>query len=170
MKITKINCILMRTVAVLLVLVLVTTNMVSGRLARYVTTASYEDKARVARFNIVEEGKLSTQIQKSINPGVAVEAIKIKNCCEVAVEYTVTVNNVYHNLPLRFEIWDADNKVSLASANDTDGIVTLTGVVTPTQWDKNLQLRIIWPVDATNINYCGRVDLIQVTLDAVQID
>lgn len=170
MDIRKLNCILMRTAATLLLLVLVTTSMISGQLARYVTTATYEDSARVARFNIVEEGKLSANMNTNIAPGVSLEMISIKNYCEVAVEYTITVNNVYHNIPLTFEIWDDDSKQVLASSKDANSVLALTGIVGPTQQVKNLQLRIVWPWDGTNLNYCGRVDLIQVTLDAVQVD
>ena len=75
MNIGKLNSILMRTAAVLLMLVLVTSGMVSGRFAHYVTTATYEDGARVAKFNIVEEGSFFTQLQTDIAPGVTQEMI-----------------------------------------------------------------------------------------------
>lgn len=167
MNIGKINSILMRTAAVLLMLVLVTSGMVSGRFARYVTTATYEDGARVAKFNIVEKGSFFTQLQTDIAPGVTQEMITVKNYSEVAVEFTITVDNVYHNIPLDFEVKDGD--ATLAKSENADGTVTFTGNIGPGQQSKSFQLNLIWKGD-DSINYIGRVDLIRVTLDAVQID
>lgn len=165
----KLNPILIRAVAVLLMLVLVTSGMVSGRFARYVTTATYEDGARVAKFNIVEEkGTLITQMRANIAPGTTTEVITVKNYSEVAVEFTITVHNVYHNIPLDFEVRDGEN--TLTKSENADGTVTFTGQIGPGQQEQSFQLNILWPIDETNINYCGRVDLIRVTLDAVQID
>ena len=168
MDIKKINRILMRTAAVLLALVLVTSGIVTGRYARYVTTATYEDGARVAKFNIMEEGKFVTQMRADIAPGITKELIAIKNYSEVAVEFTVTVDNVYDNLPLTFEIWDGDT--TLSKSENADGVVTFTGSVGPMQQERVLQLGIVWPAGSGNLQYCGRVDLIRVTVDAVQID
>lgn len=167
MNIGKLNSILMRTAAVLLMLVLVTSGMVSGRFARYVTTATYEDGARVAKFNIVEEGSFFTQLQTDIAPGVTQEMITVKNYSEVAVEFTITVDNVYHNIPLDFEVKDGD--ATLAKSENADGTVTFTGNIGPGQQSKSFRLNLIWTGD-DSINYIGRVDLIRVTLDAVQID
>lgn len=164
----KINPILMRAVAVLLMLVLVTSGMVSGRFARYVTTATYEDSARVAKFNIIEEGAFTTQMRANIIPGSTEELICVKNYSEVAVQFTVTVHNVYHNIPLDFEVKDGNN--TLTKSQNADGTVTFTGEIGPGQQERSFRLVINWPIDETNINYCGRVDLIRVTLDAVQID
>jgi len=167
-NIGKINSILMRTAAVLLMLVLVTSGMVTGRFARYVTTATYEDGARVARFSIVEEGTFFTQMRANVAPGTSIEMISVKNYSEVAVEFTVTVDNVYDNIPLDFEVKNGEN--TLAKSENADGTVSFTGNIGPGQQEQKFQLYLIWPPDPSNINYCGRVDLIRVTLDAVQID
>ena len=168
MNIRKINAILMRTVAVLLMLVLVTSGMVSGRFARYVTTATYEDGARVAKFNIVEEGTFFTQMRANVAPGISTEMISVKNYSEVAVEFTVTVDNVYHNIPLDFEVKNGDT--TLTKSENADGTVSFTGNIGPGQQEQRFQLYLIWTPSADSINYIGRVDLIRVTLDAVQID
>lgn len=165
----KINTILMRTVAVLLMLVLVTSGMVSGRFARYVTTATYEDSARVAKFNIVEtKGAAFTQIPAKITPGETTEYISVKNYSEVAVEFTIKVESPYKNIPLMFRITDGETVLKATEkANET---LTFTGTIGPGQEDKQYQLVIVWPEDPDNIDYIGRVDLIQVTLNAVQVD
>lgn len=167
MDIKKLNFILMRTAAVLLMLVLVTSGMVSGRLARYVTTATYEDGARVAKFNIVETGSFATDVRADIAPGVTREIIKVQNFSEVAVEFTITVKSLYDNIPLIFQIEDGDT-IHTSSGPNQD--LTFTGTIGAGQQEKAFELCINWPIDGTNINYCGRVDLIQITLDAVQID
>ena len=168
MNIGKINSILMRTAAVLLMLVLVTSGMVSGRFARYVTTATYEDGARVARFSIVETGALSTMLQADIIPGARMELINVKNYSEVAVEFTITVDNVYRNIPLTFELKNGEQ--ALAGTENIDGSVSFTGSIGPGQQEQQLQLYLIWTPGADSIDYIGRVDLVEITLDAVQID
>ncbi|MBR4289272.1 MAG: hypothetical protein IKT52_01375 [Oscillospiraceae bacterium] len=170
MDIKKLNLILMRTAAALLMLVLVTSGMVSGRFARYVTTAAYEDGARVAKFNIVEaKGEFLTQMRANIAPGTSVETISVQNYSEVAVEFTIKVESLYDNIPLYFQVWDKSGS-KLAESGSVNGDLTFTGTIGAGRQEEEFQLCIHWPVDETNINYCGRVDLIQVTMDAVQID
>lgn len=170
MDIRKLNLILMRAVAALLMMVLVTSGMVSGRFARYVTTATYEDGARVAKFNIIENrGTLITDMRADIAPGDTLETIKVQNYSEVAVEFTIKVESLYDNIPLKFRLLDEDDAV-LKESSAANEDLTFTGSIGPGQQTKDFTLCIHWPIDATNINYCGRVDLIQVTLDAVQID
>lgn len=168
MDIKKLNYILMRTVAVLLLLVLVTSSMISGRFARYVTTASFEDGARVAKFNIIEtKGPLMTQMEIDILPGTSTSVIDVKNYSEVAVAFTITVESLYDNIPLIFQVLDGDTVLATSAAKED---LIFTDTIGAGQDSRNFQLQIIWPVSDTNINYCGRVDLIQVTLDAVQVD
>jgi len=166
----NINCILMRTVAVLLMLVLVSTSIVTGRFARYVSTASYSDSARVAKFNIVTsaDSRSTTEIQAKLVPGDNVEGIVVKNFSEVAVDFTLTVDNVSDNLPLVFSVKDGDT--SITSTENSDGSITFTSTVAPNRTEKFLTLYIKWPFDENNIDLCGRVDLIRITLDAVQAD
>ena len=169
MDIRKLNLILMRAVAALLMMVLVTSGMVSGRFARYVTTATYEDGARVAKFNIIENrGTLITDMRADIAPGTSTEMISVQNFSEVAVQFTIKVESLYDNIPLKFQILDGTTSVAETKTANED--LTFTSTIGAEQETKTYTLNIIWPIDETNINYCGRVDLIQVTLDAVQID
>ena len=165
----KVNSILMRVLAVLLMLVLVTSSMVSGRYARYVTTATYEDSARVAKFNIVEtKGTAFTQIPAKITPGEVTEYISVQNYSEVAVEFTIKVESPYKNIPLMFRIMDGEE--ILAETENVNDMLTFTGTIGPGQQDKQYRLVIVWPLASDNIDYIGRVDLIQVSLNAVQVD
>lgn len=165
----KINSILMRTVAALLMLVLVTSSMVSGRYARYVTTATYEDSARVAKFNIVEtKNAFFTHIPAKISPGEATEYISVRNYSEVAVEFTIKVESLYDNIPLKFQIREGD--AVLAESEKANDNLIFSGQIGPGQKEREYQLVIVWPIAADNIDYCGRVDLIQVTMNAAQVD
>lgn len=51
----KINKIMMMTVAILLSLVLITSSVVSGTLAKYTTSSSTSDSARVAKWGVTVE-------------------------------------------------------------------------------------------------------------------
>lgn len=174
MDIRKLNSILMRTVAVLLMLVLVTSGMVSGRFARYVTTAEYSDSARVAKFHIVntaDEIFNTVSVPALVTPGeITAEGISLQNHSEVAVEFVVTVDNVYENIPLTFKILDETEAV-LAETADGENSLTFTGTVGPGQMDKEYKLYIGWHTGgAAALDYCGRVDLIRVTVNATQVD
>ena len=174
MDIRKLNSILMRTVAVLLMLVLVTSGMVSGRFARYVTTAEYSDSARVAKFHVVDTsspmfGEVNIPVTL-ITPGnITTSGISLKNHSEVAVQFTITVENVYDNLPLSFQIRDQDKQV-LAQMGEDENSVTYTGTIAPGQNNKAFSLFVGWPYSESNLDYCGRVDLIRVAVKAEQVD
>lgn len=174
MDIKKFNALLMRTAAVLLMLVLVTSGMVSGRFARYVTTAEYSDSARVAKFHIIDNAGAvlsSAEIPTAVIPGYSSsEAIVLQNHSEVAVAFTVTVANVYDNLPLSFRIQDQKGTV-LAQTAAGENTLTYTGTIAPGRTDDTLKLCIEWPQGGSgDLSYIGRVDLIRVKVKAEQID
>jgi len=148
----NINCILMRTVAVLLMLVLVSTGIVSGRYARYVSSASGEDSARVAKFEVsVSENEFASFFSVEIEPGGKVEkTVFVTNKSEVTVAMDFSVKNVYENLPLQIL-----NQVG--------------GEIAPGQ-TKKVPLTIYWPEDKTDDSYCGKVDLLKISLTVVQVD
>lgn len=156
--------------AVLLVLVLLSCNLVSDLYARFVTTATYEDSARVARFNIIDDASdLFTNVVTDVQPGSTIEeAIILKNYSEVAVEFTVTVENIYHNIPLEFEVKDGED--ILYHSETVSGGVVFAGIIGPNQQEKEYKLYISWPTREDNLNYVGKVDMIQVVVKAVQAD
>lgn len=160
MKLEKLNTILMRTVAVLLMLVLLSSGIVSGRYARYTTRQTMEDSARVARFSVTEESSLfSESVPVQIIPGgTATNDIAVANDSEVAVRYTVTVDNPFKNFPLTFAILVNGQRHSLPFTAD----------MAPGQ-HTTYTLETTWNGTA-DMSYSGKVDLIEITLEAIQID
>lgn len=167
-----INTILMRTVAVLLMLVLISSGMVTGRYARYVTTASFEDSARVAKFYIMEQNQADLSVGfafAKIAPGEsASNTIQIVNDSEVAVDYTIEIKNVTQNLPLAYSVTAegaelTKNVVDDYTATFTDSMpATFNGTRTYT-------LNVGWGGDP-DPRYGGMVDYLQITLRAEQAD
>ena len=113
----KPHVLVLRTAAVLLILVLLSSSMVAGRFARYTTSASGSDSARVAKFLVTQTGALTTAIKVEITPGQRISLeVEVKNDSEVAVEYAVTADNIEQNLPLEFTLTENDAPVASATA------------------------------------------------------
>lgn len=148
------GAVLPRIVSILIVLVLLSTSMLSGLYARYTTSIGGSDSARVARFAVTEEGELLSFFTVDIQPGSTVSrSVTVENKSEVAVEYSILPASKYGNLPLQFQ--------SVSSAG--------TSVLQPGQTEE-YTLNITWPADQNSTEYCGMVDLIQLTLQAAQVD
>ena len=166
----KLNFILMRVTAVLLVLVTLSTGMVSKRYARYVTTATYESGARIARFNIVETRyDLVNRIELKLEPGqTTVEAISVKNYSEVAVDFHIQVENTYKNLPVVFtlSLLENEDESTLAEGKEINAEVQIGAG----QDTKELKLRVDWPAEDNSLAYVGKADMICITVNAVQAD
>lgn len=144
---------------VLLCLTLISVHLTSGLYARYVSSASGEDAARVARFDVTEAGDLKTSFSALISPGETVKkTVTVKNNSEVAITYTVSAENLFDNLPLTFEFTkqsEQSPELYLAAGETAD-----------------FSLSIYWPTDngKNDVSYSGKVDLVQLTLSAVQAD
>ena len=152
------DSITLRVAAVLLLLVMITSCMVSGQYARYITTAAGSDSAHVAKFSIQESSTLLTEnIAISMIPGTTENtAITIKNDSEVAVSYTVNVTN--QNFPLTFQIQDGSTLHAIPFVSTLNPGATMTYTLITT-----------WPGEADN-RYAGMVDLLEISMSAVQID
>lgn len=82
---------LFKTAAILLMLVLVSTSLVTGRYARYTTTAESSDSARVAKFEVTGVKKNDVSIEcKTTDSGECV--FSVNNESEVAISYTIGVS------------------------------------------------------------------------------
>lgn len=158
--------------AVLLFLTLLSTHLCSGLYARYTTTASGSDSARVARFEI-EDGTVGTwkedvvisELRPSESAVESMTCADIVNKSEVAVAVTLNVENVYDNLPLKFVLLQNDKVV----AGPADEMADLTYNVAPN--DKTpVKLGVYWPQNETNLEFRGRVDLLRLTVRVEQID
>lgn len=158
-----------RLAAVLLMLVLVTTSMVTGRYARYTTSSSGSDSARVAAFKIsqsVVQGETdmtATVPMPEIKPGETVNYTVVVNMdTEVAVRNTITVSSLYGNLPLQFKIGESG----------TDGTQggTYSQDCQPGEYQKTYEASVTWPAIENSVNYIGMVDLLTITVTSEQID
>lgn len=153
----KPHVIALRTAAVLLILTLFTTSIVSGRFARYTASTTGQDGARVARFSVTEQGEIEGMLKVRVRPGYTEEQlVTIRNDSEVAIEYAVAADNEYNNLPLEFSISDGES--------DEPTAILLPGET------KTVKLRIYWDETKTSDAYIGMVDLVHLTLTAAQID
>lgn len=153
----KPHVIALRTAAVLLILVLFTSSIVSGRFARYTSSATGHDGARVAKFLVTEEGVAGEMIKVRISPGeTAKHQITVRNDSEVTIEYAVSALSEYENLPLSFSIAD-------------EGSAGPAAVLAPGQ-TKTVNLQIHWDESENSDRYIGMVDLVHLTLTAAQLD
>lgn len=143
---------------VLLTYMIVVTLVTTGvSLSAYVTTADGLDAARVAKFEINITEKADKEILKQnftaqIKPGETVGKFEIVNNSEVTVAYEVAVNSITDNLPI-MAVLDAAADNTLAIGESTDG-----------------DLIIHWPERQNSIEHAGKVDLIEITVTATQID
>ncbi len=159
--------ILCRAAAVLFCLTLVSTYLVTGLFARYSTSGQSADSARVAKFSISGDEKLSTGIEVKLIPGGSESAnLVINNNSEVAVEYTIVVTNVTENLPLSFRMEKPDSSLVSVQSGTPFTAEQLPGSHT----DKYV-LHIDWTEgDNDPEKWMGMVDYITVTVTATQID
>lgn len=159
----KIKNIVLRLAAVLLGLTLLSAWATGRMYARYSTTATFSDSARVAKFNISEDGTLTKEITiADMQPGQTENyQVTVTSDSEVAVYYTIAVENVYKNLPLQTTVLD-ENDNTLPDGRATIGVNDST--------PKTYTLQVSWPESETGAAYAGMVDVLAITLTAVQVD
>lgn len=142
---------------ILFCLTLFSMHLTSGLYARYTSSASGSDSARVARFDVTaDELSFSETIPAEIAPGESnKQTINVKNNSETAIRYTISVENITDNLPLTFSVGgDANSQtLELDAGKTADCAVTVS-----------------WPDTSDALKYMGMVDLITVTMTAEQID
>ena len=156
------HVIMLRLAAVLLVLVMLSTSMVAGRYARYVTQASASDSARVAMFRVTETGELIQAVGVKIHPGQKVPiTVRIVNDSEVAVEYTVDARNESNNLLLDFDlIQDPESETPV----EVESVALAPGET------KEFALQIYWRIEDNGVEHIGMVDRVYLTVKVTQID
>ena len=165
----ELHTIVLRLAAVLLSLVLITTGMVSGRYARYVTSASGSDSARVAKFTVTQsilqgETDLAQTIpMPEIKPGdTVVINIVLEYDTEVAVRNTIDVQSLYSNLPLTISVQE--------KGTETSGSSIFTAAYGPGTFKKEYEAAITWVRGSNDVDYIGMVDLIIITVTSEQVD
>ena len=158
----------MRVAAVLLCLVLISTHMMSGLLAKYTTSSRMSDNARVAKFNVTESGSATQSINFAINPldtqlsentSRIQYAIEVANYSEVTMSYKISAYNATGNLPLILVMEHHGNEANVTS-----------GVLKPSAKTETLMLNILWEEGNNIFTYNNKVDEIIVTVECEQID
>ena len=157
---TKMN-IPMCLAAILLCLTLFSFYFCGGLYARYTTSDSGEDAARVARFDVSEDGAyFSKNLLIETAPGRVEREIVVTNNSEVAVACVVTIKNTTQNIPYLFSI-----NGSTSSRNEC----SVTCNLEPNSKDNKIEIVIEWDEEGA-LKYMGMVDLIELTISAEQVD
>ena len=145
---------------VLFCLTLFSFYMCGGLYAKYTSVGSEEDSARVARFDVSEDGVyFSEDLMIETVPGDVKRTITVVNNSEVAVACTVTIENATQNIPYIFSIngstpvKDKCSVVCYLEPNST----------------RNIAIVATWSEEDA-LKYMGMVDLIKLALKAEQID
>ena len=171
-KSIKIHVIMLRAAAALLILVLITSSIISGRYARYVTTTSGSAEARVAKFvvtqSILHEHERIDQTQTvsmpTIKPGETVQIdIEVLHDTETSVRDIVNIKSLYDNLPLTFSVQEAG---TVHSDSATFEAVYLPGNFTK----KKYEALITWAPGSNDVDYIGMVDMLVITVTSEQVD
>ena len=168
---------------VLLCMVLASFWLMCNIYARYSTQASGSDSARVAKFDVQETGTLLSEqiINTDVYPGFSrTYTVGVTNNSEVTIEYVMNVKNKYNNLPLQFRMLDSagnEIKTDSSDASDEYALSKSQKIKAGDTTEHTYQLEISWPVNQTNEgenlqnpDYAGKVDVIEITLKAVQKD
>ena len=139
---------------ILLCLTLVSMSLMSGMFARYTTKSASNDTGRIAKFRVTGNGFTdAVTFNVKMNPGDSQKkTLSVVNDSEVAVRYTVTVENATDNLPLQ-----------------VTG-TSLTGTLAPGAAPADVTFNLKWPADENDAAYSGMLDNIVVTVTAVQVD
>ena len=160
----------MLAAGILLCLVLVSTALVSGMLARFASGDGASDSARVASFNVTGDGFTKTvNFDVTMGPGSVLgegaKEFSVKNQSEVAVSYTVTIRNKTNNLPLTLTVGGAEQ-----AAFTSDEGYTYTAELAPNGATANHIFQIAWPAEQSDPVFSGMLDNIAITVTATQID
>ena len=165
----EVHTIVLRLAAVLLSLVMLTTGLVSGRYARYATSETGSDSARVAKFTVTQsilqrETDLAQTIpMPEIKPGETVIIdVMVEHDTEVAVRNTIDVQSLYSNLPLTISVQE--------KGTETSGSSTFTAAYGPGTFKKEYEAAITWVRGSNDVDYIGMVDLIIITVTSEQVD
>jgi len=172
----------LRIAAVLLVLVLISTCAVSGRFARYVSSGSSQESARIAAyvFDIHDTQAHYLDISGIQKPGdSATYHFTVRNhngstTSEVDEEFFLSLE-LQGSLPLVCQLSEGDVMSLDAKSMDAAGLVTNSGRIhdfsAAVQAGVDYVLTVNWPETETDIRY-SRAGLAQLvlTIAAQQVD
>ena len=152
-------------------LTLVSIHMTSGLYARYTTSASGQDSARVARFEVTETLKVikadgTTEntfvVGDVLRPGVSTTyTFTVRNNSEVAV--SLTVQNT------KYSIGD-EGEVSDTRYDELPILVSSEAVVVPPGVTRNVVFKLTWDPAKTDPSYGYMIDMVELTVIVQQVD
>ncbi len=172
-----------RFVAVLLIAILITTQLLSGMFARFSTTASSSAHARVAAFVFdvrAKEGSFTLDLSDIRIPGDSKEfTFIIQNfdavrTSEVAQSYEVTLTEL-GSLPLSYTcscVEIAENPVTL-NADIEEGTRSFTGTFEPSkQASYTYTIKVEWPEEYNDPKYASGSGIasLEIRIVSEQID
>ena len=142
---------------VLFCMMLMTTHLTGNLYARYSTTASGSDSARVAKFSVtdtwLQNGASVESFAVSLAPGEQESyTVYIENKGEVTVQYSIKIVNETKNLPI----------------GDT---IAKSGILDPGK-NETVEFLIRWPKanGTTDVSYAGQMDMLQILFTIEQVD
>ena len=145
---------------ILFCLTLFSCHLCGGLYARYTTTASAGDSARVARFDVSEDcASFDDTFMIETVPGTTEREIFVKNDSEVAINYIVTIENTTQNIPVTFSVNGSEPALDKCVATFYMEPMSTNQVV----------IKAIWS-DEGALEYMGMVDLIKLSIRAEQVD
>ena len=168
----------MLAAGVLFLLVMVTTSIVTGMLARYATGDDSGDVARVAKFSVTGSGFSSAlDISAVMEPGQTLDytggsALAVTNNSEVSVRCTITLRNTTRNLPLALKVGSSETDQTTGFNSNTGYSYTMD-LAANQSTPGTFAFKIVWPTTpAENRSpvYSGQLDNIRITVTAEQID
>lgn len=163
----------------LLAAVFWTSHLTSGLYARYVTSDTASDSARVAEFKVSDQINGSPAqtltVSAELRPPVAGDTsdpegdqssklygISVKNDSNIAVNYIIIVENLTNNLPLDFGVKKGTQSLS---KNSEEEFVIAIGVGETAEFT----LTMSWQDEKLDPELMGQVDLVEITLLVEQI-
>jgi len=170
-----------RVLAVLIMLTAVSSVMVSGRFARYTSTASGSDTARVAVFAVDagREGSGNLALDCTANDKTAKYQFYVTNnenskTAEVAVDYTVTVT-LDQALPTGITL-SATRKIGSGtvvnvpvSASSDRKVFTITGAQLPAGTAQQHNYTLVF-TGVPTVTFHGTVQIASIQIATAQVD
>lgn len=142
--------------------------------AKYTTSSSGGDGARVARFEVTEAGIATQVIAVELAPGETRSyEVSVTNKSETAIDYRITAVNQYNNLPLTIEMYELNGDGSSTNESESAKHVDMGKINANDMTKHRYQLRISWDKNTpgnSSPEYAGKADLLTVTLEAAQAD
>ena len=147
----------------------ITAHMTSELYARYTSSFSGDDGARVACFKFTDN--LASQAQlfpAELYPGASEDrTLTIENQGEVAIRYVVTIVNTTNNLPLAVvaTVDGVEQTISLE-----DGPVEIFSSSIAPDSSGSLTWTLLWPADRNSSDLMGKMDVLKIVVTVEQVD